>query len=109
MSSNGIAVSGALALAALTPLHAQTVVTPIQSVEVVASKDQYDARRDDTATKIVVTQAEIAKFGDTTLGDVLKRQPGITINGARAGRGGEVRMRGLGAGYTQVLLNGQAT
>jgi outer membrane receptor protein involved in Fe transport len=80
---------------------------PVQKVEITGNQEKYDARRDDTATKIVVTQEEIIKQGDTTLADVLKRQPGITVSGGSPGRGGgEVRMRGLGAGYTQILLNG---
>jgi len=37
---------------------------------------------------------------------VLKRLPGVTVSGA-AGRGGEIRMRGLGSGYTQILVNGE--
>jgi iron complex outermembrane receptor protein len=40
------------------------------------------------------------------LGEVLKRLPGVTIQGA-PGRGGGIRMRGLGGGYTQILLDGQ--
>ena len=77
----------------------------VQKVEVQGAK-AYDERRQDTATKIVVTQEEIVRFGDTTVGDVLKRLPGVTIGGVQ-GRGGEIRMRGLGAGYTQILLNGE--
>ncbi|MES2069315.1 MAG: TonB-dependent receptor [Pseudomonadota bacterium] len=73
-----------------------------QTVEVRAAKETYDARREDTATKIVVTQEEIAKYGDTELTDVLKRQPGITVSS-----GGGISMRGLGYGYTQILLNGE--
>jgi outer membrane receptor protein involved in Fe transport len=65
-----------------------------------------EARRNDTATKIVVTQEEILKNGDTSIGEVLKRLPGITIGGVQ-GRGGDIRMRGLGSGYTSILLNGE--
>lgn len=90
------------------PASAPKPGTTLEKVEVTGSTQQYDARRDDTAAKIVVTQEEIVKYGDTTLADVLKRQPGITVSGGNAGRGGgEIRMRGLGAGYTQVLLNGE--
>ena len=92
--------------AAAQETPAPPVAGPLQTVEVRASPGSYDARRDDTATKIVVTQAEIVKFGDTALGDVLKRLPGITLVGV-PGRGGGIRMRGLGSGYTQVLLNGE--
>lgn len=78
----------------------------IQQVEIKGAATAYDARRNDTATKIVVTQEEILKNGDTTVGEVLKRLPGVTIGGVQ-GRGGDIRMRGLGAGYTQILLNGE--
>ena len=66
----------------------------------------YDPRRDDTATKVVVGSEEIMNYGDTSVLDVLKRVPGTTVNSAN-GRGGEIRMRGLGSGYTQVLVNGE--
>jgi outer membrane receptor for ferrienterochelin and colicins len=78
----------------------------IQQVQVKASTDSYDARRDDTASKIVLNHEEIVKYGDTNVLDVLKRLPGVTVSGA-SGRGGEVRMRGLGSGYTQILVNGE--
>lgn len=78
----------------------------IQRVEVKGDANTYDPRRDDTASKIVVTNEEIRRYGDTSVLDVFKRLPGITVSGA-AGRGGEIRMRGLGSGYTQILINGE--
>jgi iron complex outermembrane receptor protein len=66
-----------------------------------------DERRNSTAGKQVYGREELDRNGDTNLGDVLKRLPGVTIGGGRPGRGGDVRMRGLGSGYTQVLLNGE--
>ncbi|MEO7577469.1 MAG: TonB-dependent receptor [Massilia sp.] len=102
--------AGSQTIAAPAPVKAVApVAAPVQKVEITGNKDQYDPRRDDTASKIVVTQEEIVKNGDTSLADVLKRQPGVTVSGGNAGRGGgEIRMRGLGAGYTQILLNGEA-
>jgi outer membrane receptor protein involved in Fe transport len=73
----------------------------VETISVKGSQDSYDARRDDTATKIVVGEEEITKFGDTQLADVFKRLPGVTVTGS------EIRMRGLGSGYTQILLNGE--
>jgi outer membrane receptor protein involved in Fe transport len=84
--------------------HAQEAPTPAVTVQ--GKLNSYDPRRDDTAMKIVVSHDEIVRYGDTNLLEVLKRIPGITVNGA-AGRGGEVRMQGLGKGYTQVLVNGE--
>jgi outer membrane receptor protein involved in Fe transport len=92
--------------AATVPAAVQQPAAPIQQVEVKGTAASYDARRNDTATKIVVTQDEILRNGDTTIGEVLKRLPGVTIGGVQ-GRGGDIRMRGLGSGYTQVLLNGE--
>ncbi|CAN7657314.1 TonB-dependent receptor [Pseudoduganella sp. LjRoot289] len=72
-----------------------------------ARQDDMTERRNSTAGKQVYGREELDRNGDTTLGDVLKRLPGVTIGGGRPGRGGDVRMRGLGSGYTQVLLNGE--
>jgi iron complex outermembrane receptor protein len=64
-----------------------------------------ETRRDSTAAKMVFGREELDRYGDSSIGEVLKRLPGITISG-RPGRGGDIRMRGLGHGYTQVLING---
>ena len=40
------------------------------------------------------------------MGEVLRRLPGVTTPGA-PGRGGPPRMRGLGNGFTQLLIDGQ--
>lgn len=76
---------------------------PIQKVEIKAAADTYNPRRDDTASKIIVSSDELKRYGDTSIGDALKRVPGVTV-----GAGGrDIRMRGLGSGYTQILLNGE--
>ncbi|TWI69594.1 outer membrane receptor for ferrienterochelin and colicin [Pseudoduganella lurida] len=81
-------------------------VAPMQKVEIKGAAAAYDPRRDDTASKIVVSTEEIQKYGDTAITDVFKRLPGITVGGNGRGNG-EIRMRGLGSGYTQILLNGE--
>ncbi|MCC2954451.1 TonB-dependent receptor [Massilia sp. IC2-477] len=90
------------------PATTKKAATPdkIQQVEIKGNANTYDPRRDDTASKIVVTSEEIKRYGDTSVLDVFKRLPGITVSGA-SGRGGEIRMRGLGSGYTQILINGE--
>jgi outer membrane receptor for ferrienterochelin and colicins len=65
-----------------------------------------EQRRLSTASKLIFGREELDRNGDTSVGDILKRLPGVTIGG-RPGRGGAVRMRGLGNGYTQVLVNGE--
>ena len=80
---------------------------PTQQVQITGGRESdTDQRRQATAAKIVFGREEIERFGDSTLGEVLKRLPGVTVPGA-PGRGGGPRMRGLGGGYTQILVDGQ--
>ena len=65
-----------------------------------------DLRRNSTAAKMVFGREELDRYGDSSLGEVLKRLPGVTISGT-PGRGGDIRMRGLGRGYTLILINGE--
>jgi outer membrane receptor protein involved in Fe transport len=104
-----------IAVAALGPGMSQTLAAvpdeqagqaekpaqPLQTVEVKGSIDNYDPRREDVASRIVIKQEDIVRYGDSTLADVLRRAPGVTVVGS------SVQLRGLGSGYTQLLLNGE--
>ncbi|MDQ1919982.1 TonB-dependent receptor plug domain-containing protein [Massilia pseudoviolaceinigra] len=92
----------ACALALSLPALAGDVVPKIEIAGV-----RYDQRREETAASLVVGREELIRHGDRSLGDALKRVPGITI-GDGGGRTSDIRLRGLGNGYTQVLLNGVA-
>ena len=73
-----------------------------QKVEVSAQPlTDTEQRRRDPVAKTVVGRDEIEKYGDTNLSDVLKRLPGVNMSG------GNPRLRGLGSGYTLVLVNGE--
>lgn len=73
---------------------------PVRQVEV-RGPGSSQLRRDDAVGRIVIGRDDLQRYGETTLSDALKRQPGLSIVG------GEIRMRGLGAGYTQILIDGQ--
>ncbi|MDO9075795.1 MAG: TonB-dependent receptor [Rubrivivax sp.] len=78
-----------------------------QRIEITGGRENDTAqRRNATAAKIVIGREEIDKFGDATVGEVLRRLPGVTTPGA-PGRGGPPRLRGLGGGFTQLLIDGQ--
>ena len=78
-----------------------------QRIEITGGRESdTEQRRQSTAAKIVIGREEIDKFGDATVGEVLRRLPGVTTPGA-PGRGGPPRMRGLGNGFTQLLIDGQ--
>lgn len=99
MKPHRLPILHTLALLSATFFHADGVQAQIQTVEVNGGGAS-SARRDDSAARVVVGRDELARHGDTTLSAVLKRQPGVSL------AGGEIRMRGLGAGYTQLLVNG---
>ncbi|MFO1336945.1 MAG: TonB-dependent receptor [Burkholderiaceae bacterium] len=103
----GLAQAGPAATPVQEPKPLPAGPDATQRVEVTGARaTDTDERRRSTAAKIVVGRDEIERFGDSSLGDVLKRLPGVTIGG-NAGRGGQIRMRGLGNGYTQILLDGE--
>jgi len=93
--------AAALLLAVQAGLHAQT--GPMQ--QVVVSADANAQRAQSTTIAIVVGRDEILRHGDGTLSDVLKRQPGITVD-TSPGKAAAIRMRGMGGGYVALLLNG---
>ena len=73
-----------------------------QRVEVqAAAPSDTERRRRDPVAKTIVGRDELDKYGDTAVGDVLKRLPGVSLSG------GSPRLRGLGSGYTLVLVNGE--
>lgn len=93
---------GALALPALAV--GQTAdPAPAQRVEV--RTEAGALRRADTAGRQVVGRDELLRHGDTRLVDALQRVPGVSVEGR--GQTTELKLGGLGAGYTQVLLNGE--
>jgi outer membrane receptor for ferrienterochelin and colicins len=121
------ALAGALLLAA--PLHAQdapavppvpaatespkptrptsaAVPQKVEQVEITGKNTSTDERRNSTVGKIIISRDDIEQYGDTNLGDVMRRLPGVTTGG-RPGRPGAPRMRGMGGGFTQILIDGQ--
>ena len=75
----------------------------VPKIEVTTRRENAtDERRESSAAKIVVDRDEIEKFGDTNLADVLRRLPGVTQSSS-----GVISMRGMGAGFTQILIDGE--
>ncbi len=74
--------------------------TTAQRVEVTGRQGATELRRAASVAKQIYGREELDRFGDTNALDVMRRLPGVNV-----GAGGP-RMRGLGAGYTQILING---
>ncbi len=98
-------LSPALALAQQEVDRASTSPTPsnsqLERVSVTRQQTDTDLRRREPVAKQLYGREELDKYGDTQLSDVLKRLPGINVSG------GQLRMRGLGGAYTQILVNGE--
>lgn len=60
-----------------------------------------EERRQALQLMTVVGRDELDAYGDTSVLDVLQRLPGISLDD------GQPRMRGLGGGYTLILINGE--
>ena len=95
----------ALVLAQQEVDRAATPPTPannqLERVQVTRQQTETDLRRREPIAKQLYGRDELDKYGDTQLSDVLKRLPGINVTG------GQLRMRGLGGAYTQILVNGE--
>lgn len=85
---------------------AQTGEKTLAQVTVVDQKEAQVERKESYFQKIVISEEEIERFGDVSVGDVLKRLPGTSFTGP-AGVAKDVRMRGLDKGYTQFMINGE--
>lgn len=73
-----------------------------QRIEIRArNNDDTELRRRESVAKTVYGRDELDKYGDASVTDVLKRLPGVSLSG------GNPRLRGLGGGYTQILINGE--
>ena len=90
---------------------AATTTQPTQTIQQVnvnaARANETETRRNATASKMIFGREELDRNGDSSVGEILKRLPGVTMGGPPGrGGGGGARMRGLGSGYTQMLVNG---
>lgn len=74
--------------------------TSVQRVEIAGRQGATELRRAASVAKQIYDREELDRHGDTNALDVLRRLPGVNV-----GADGP-RMRGLGAGYTQILING---
>lgn len=99
-------LSPLLLLAAVAPAPTFAQEKSLATVEVIDQRGAQSERKHSEIQKIVIAEEEVERFGDATVGDVLRRLPGISVTGP-AGVTKDVRMRGLDKGYTQFLINGE--
>ena len=86
------------------PVPGEPAASPatLPRVNIVGAPESDDAtRRHQSIAKAVYGREELDRQGDIDLTDVLKRLPGVSMDS------GAPRLRGLGGGYTQILINGE--
>ncbi|CAN5261251.1 hypothetical protein BH11PSE2_BH11PSE2_09290 [soil metagenome] len=113
-------IAGAVSLAAIGPAFAQTPAGPASSAapddstevgEIVATgyraslAGAIDVKRKADVMVDAINAEDIADFPDANLAESLQRLPGVTIDRDN-GEGRGITVRGLGADFTRVRLNG---
>ncbi|WP_294333472.1 TonB-dependent receptor [uncultured Sphingomonas sp.] len=110
----------AIAIAAAAPALAQTAGTPAQDqttpppeeAEIVvrgfrASLDSaLSLKRNETAAVDSIVAEDIGKFPDSNLAESMQRVPGVALSRGDGGEGRNISVRGLGAAFTRVRING---
>lgn len=104
-------IATAVAIALSQVAVAQQVATGEEGLEevreVVVYATRYRDRTDDINPTLSFDLEYFQKFEPDTVGDMLKRVPSAAFVGSDIMEFDEVQLRGLGAGYTQVLINGK--
>lgn len=78
----------------------------LATVTVIAEADDFVARRDAATTRLVYGREELDRMNELTVGDYLRKLPGVTFTGP-PGTPKDVRMRGGDKGLTQILIDGE--
>lgn len=78
----------------------------LDAVAISARVDDLGRRQEAPATRIVYGREQLAKTSEATVGDYLRKLPGVTFSGP-PGAPKDVRMRGMDKGYTQILIDGE--
>ena len=120
-------LSRALLCAVMLPASYQAAAQSVATPDAGNSAEGMDARQDAKQLDTVVVQGEIAyrnrtldiepvlsydleyfqRFEPNTVGDMVKRVPGVGFVGSDIMEFDGAQMRGLAGGYTQVLINGK--
>ena len=111
-------LSQALLLALVAPTALAQNTAPDGSADAAGEPRQLDAvvvqgeityrnRTSDTAPVLSYDLEYFQRFEPNTVGDMVKRLPGASFVGSDIMEFDGVQLRGLGGGYTQVLINGK--
>ncbi|ATY32403.1 TonB-dependent receptor [Sphingomonas psychrotolerans] len=63
-------------------------------------------KREETASVDTIVAEDIGKFPDSNLAESMQRVPGVALSRGDGGEGRNISVRGLGAQFTRVRING---
>lgn len=120
MSGSGVRFPRALLIAtsftATSPAIAQQAETPatptetLEEIVVTGFRGSLNAaleqKRQETAAVDSIVAEDIGKFPDSNLAESMQRIPGVTLSRGDGGEGRNISVRGLGAAFTRVRING---
>ena len=106
-----IAVAVAMCLGSVTALaQDQEASQELEEVVVTGFRGSLNtaiaAKRSETAAIDVIASEDIGKFPDSNLAESMQRIPGVALSRSDGGEGRNISVRGLGAGFTKVRING---
>ena len=100
----GLAALPAVAFGQATPAPAPTA--ELSEIEVLAKRVNARNRVDTTAPTLSYDEEYFQRFEPLSVGEMMKRVPGVSFQ-SDIGEYAEPSLRGIGAEYTQVLINGR--
>ncbi|MGL6159226.1 TonB-dependent receptor [Microbulbifer sp.] len=106
-----VAIMAAMAFAGAT--HAQSTSDPdgaIEEIQVTGFRASLNTalnqKRESTAAVDSIVAEDIGKFPDSNLAESMQRIPGVALARGDGGEGKNISVRGLGAEFTRVRING---
>jgi iron complex outermembrane receptor protein len=93
-----------------TTAEPKAASAPADNKVVVAGKklNELQQREVSSIAKTIIGREELDRYGDSSVLDVLKRIPGVTLGGSPRSRSAMPQLRGMGGGLTQIRVDGQA-
>lgn len=106
-------VALAIGLCATSPALAQDAPAASQPEEEVVIQgfrkslsDSLEQKREETGVVDTILAEDVGKFPDSNLAESMQRIPGVALARGDGGEGKTIAVRGLGAQFTRVRLNG---
>lgn len=110
--SSGLALASAMLMAAPALAQDQSAPAEPEAADIVVTgfraslNSALGMKRKEAAAIDSIVAEDIGKFPDSNLAESMQRVPGVALARGDGGEGRNISVRGLGAGFTRVRING---